>query len=172
MNNYVGELKSGDVLAFPVGVGSHMLFFKSKSKLNFGKSSDASFEVIVNTVDDVVEIESKYDINGNFVIEYADNAPHIPTYTNSFNMEFCEKIKKTISKPTNRLHCPKCGSYNLTPISETVTHGKDFNTTDACCGYFLCGPLGLLFGLSGNGKQIVTNTYWMCSNCGNKFKAL
>lgn len=171
MNNYVGELKSGDILEIPVDVGSHTLFFKSKLKLNFGKSPDTSFEAVVNTTDEVVEIKSKFDMNGNFVVSYADNAPHIPTYASSINIESDKQFETSISNPANRLRCPKCGGYNLTPISETVTHGKDFNSSDACCGYLLCGPLGLLFGLSGKGKQVITNTYWICSDCGNKFKA-
>lgn len=170
MNNYIGELKSGDTLEIPVDVGSHMLFFKSKFK--FGTSPDTSFEAVVNETDEVVEIKSGFHAgNGNFIVEYADNAPHIPTYGGSINVETDKPFETSISNITSRLRCPKCGGYNLTPISETVTHGKDFNSSDACCGYLLCGPLGLLFGLSGKGKQVITNTYWICSDCGNKFKA-
>lgn len=173
MNDYIGELKNGGVLEFPVGIGSHMLFFKSKCKLNFGKSFDTSFEAVVNTKDEVVELKAKFGMNDSFIVTYADNAPHVPTYVGSDNTRRDEGFGLAVSDTANikRLRCPRCGGYNLIPISETVTHGKDFNTGDACCGYLLCGPIGLLCGLTGKGKQFATNTYWLCSGCGNKFKA-
>lgn len=167
MNDYVGELKNGGYLEVSVGVGSHTLFFRQKRKLNIGKSMDTSFEAVVNTADEVVELKAKFGMNDSFIIKYADNAPHIPTYVCTDNTE----SEVVVSTPTSRLRCPRCGGYNLTPISETVTHGKDFNPGDACCGYLLCGPIGLLCGLTGKGKQVATNTYWLCSDCGNKFKA-
>lgn len=121
-------------------------------------------------------------MSGEYEVEYADNRPHIPVGVNGVaksivteplqnevttdnNMENSSVVKKT----TN-LHCPRCGSYDITPVSEVSTKGKDFNAGDACCGYMLCGPLGLLCGATGKGKQITTTTYWVCKCCGNKFK--
>ena len=70
----------------------------------------------------------------------------------------------------NQLHCPKCGGTNVTPIVETKTTGKDFSAGKGCCGFVLLGPIGILCGACGGGKQTQSNTYWMCSNCGNKFQ--
>lgn len=66
--------------------------------------------------------------------------------------------------------CPKCGGTNCTPIVETSTSGTNFSMGQGCCGYVLLGPIGILCGRCGKGKQIKSTTYWMCSNCGNKFR--
>ena len=55
--------------------------------------------------------------------------------------------------------CPKCGSNNLQAISDVK--GKGVKGWKIC----LCG----LFGLCGAGKT-KTEHYWVCGNCGNKFK--
>lgn len=68
------------------------------------------------------------------------------------------------------LKCPKCGNTDLTTLSEIKTTGKDFNASDACCGYLLCGPLGLLMGVDKKGKQQHTESFWVCKKCGHKFK--
>lgn len=57
------------------------------------------------------------------------------------------------------IHCPKCGSTNLQAISDT--HGKGASFWKLC----FCG----LLGLCGAGKT-QTDHYWVCQNCGNKFK--
>jgi len=69
-----------------------------------------------------------------------------------------------------RLCCPICGSTNCTPIVETSSSGSDFSASKGCCGYIMLGPIGLLCGACGGGKQTRSTTYWMCSNCGNKFQ--
>ena len=69
-----------------------------------------------------------------------------------------------------QLKCPKCGAANCTPITETTTSGKDFSAGKGCCGFALLGPLGILCGACGQGKQTSSVTYWMCNNCGNKFQ--
>ena len=170
MNTYIGELKNGSTLETQVDIGSHMLYFKDK--LNF--KPDVSFEAVVNVETEIVELKAKLDLNGNLIIEYADNAPHVPMYYDaaeqSKNSDLASASSTSIVKKS-RLRCPRCGGYNLTPISETSSQGKDFNSGNACCGYALCGPLGLLFGFSGEGKQVSTVTYWLCSDCGNKFRA-
>lgn len=66
--------------------------------------------------------------------------------------------------------CPNCGASNCTPIVENSTSGKDFSASKGCCGLLLFGPIGLLCGACGKGKQVTSTTYWVCSNCGNKFK--
>lgn len=55
--------------------------------------------------------------------------------------------------------CPKCGSNNLQTVSDVK--GKGVKLWKLC----LCG----IFGLCGAGKT-TTQHYWVCHNCGNKFK--
>lgn len=66
------------------------------------------------------------------------------------------------------LRCPKCGSEDVQFATSTSTTG--ISASDACCGYMLLGPLGLLCGLCGAGES-TTKEFWVCHNCGAKFKA-
>lgn len=66
--------------------------------------------------------------------------------------------------------CPKCGSTNLQIISDTQTDGKDFSAEKGCCGWVLFGPIGLLCGACGEEKTTETTHYWVCKNCGHKWK--
>ena len=67
--------------------------------------------------------------------------------------------------------CPKCGSEDVTVLTETNTQGKDFSAGKGICGALLAGPIGILCGFCGKGKQTTTETFWICKNCGNKWKA-
>ncbi len=67
------------------------------------------------------------------------------------------------------MKCPKCNS-ECQIITETKTTGKDFSITKAFCGFILFNWLGLLCGACGKGKQIKTVNYWICNQCGNRFK--
>lgn len=69
------------------------------------------------------------------------------------------------------MKCPKCGSENCQIVSDISTSGKDYNAGNGCCGAILFGPLGLLCGAAGKGKQTKTEHFWICNNCGNKWKA-
>lgn len=74
--------------------------------------------------------------------------------------QFCGKCgtKVTFSQPQSGiggLHCPQCKSSNLTPITESTvnssmssSHGNMSSTT----------------------YSSIHRNYWMCSNCGNKFR--
>lgn len=66
--------------------------------------------------------------------------------------------------------CPNCGSENCQIINEVSTTGKDFSASQGCCGAVLFGPIGLLCGLCGQGKQTKNNQFWVCNGCGNKWK--
>ena len=70
-----------------------------------------------------------------------------------------------------KMRCPKCGNKDLQIISEIKTKGKDFYLSRGICGRILFGPTGILCGTCGKGKRISSQAYWVCSNCGNKFKA-
>ena len=166
LNTFVGELKNGGTLETPANVGRNILTFKSKQK-RWGKN--ATFTAIVNEDDNVIELKTKYNTNGEYIVEYADNKPHIPTFSNlddATKMSSASNTQKQLG-----FTCPCCGSNDILPVSEVSTKGKDFNASDACCGFLLCGPIGLLFGATGKGKQTTTTTYWLCKGCGNKFKA-
>lgn len=174
LNTFVGELKNGGELEIPVEVGTHMLSFNSTMK-KFGKN--ATFKVVVNEPDEVVQLKTKFGMSGEYEVEYADNKPHIPVGVNAINNQVQntdssenKSENQSIATQPSGLHCPRCGSHDIMPVSEVSTKGKDFKAGDACCGYMLCGPLGLLCGATGKGKQIITNTYWMCKGCGNKFQ--
>ncbi len=69
------------------------------------------------------------------------------------------------------MDCPKCKCNVCQLITETKTTGKDFSAGDGCCGYMIFGPIGILCGLCGADKKTVTKNYWVCTNCGHKFKA-
>ena len=58
----------------------------------------------------------------------------------------------------NAVHCPKCGGTQI------AANKKGMDAGNACCGALLLGPLGLLCGLSGSNKVIVT-----CLNCGHQW---
>lgn len=185
-NTYVGVLRNGGMLEIPANVGDNLISFKSKlTKLGI----DATFNAVVNEEDEVVELKTRFaatmNSKGEYRVEYADNKPHIPMYASSESIQDTPnsnaitsiepstttapiKTKSVTTPPT--LRCSRCGSTDLVPITETSTHGKNFKAGDACCGYLLCGPLGLLCGATGKGKQSTSTTYWLCKNCGNKFK--
>lgn len=175
LNTFVGELKNGGVLEVPVEVGTHILSFNSTMK-KLGKN--ATFNVVVNEPNEIIELKTYFDMNGNYAVKYADNKPHIPVGINATNnptqnvVTLNEHAENTnISTQSSGFHYPRCGSHDILPVSEVSTTGKDFKAGDACCGFLMCGPLGLLCGATGKGKQTTTNTYWMCKGCGNKFQA-
>lgn len=68
------------------------------------------------------------------------------------------------------MKCPKCGGENCQVVTETTTSGKDFSVGKGLCGGILLGPLGILCGACGKGKQTTSQHFWICQDCGNKFK--
>lgn len=70
--------------------------------------------------------------------------------------------------------CPRCGQteFELTVETDSKTTGKNFSLGQGCLGYLLFGPLGILCGLCGQGQQtqITNKTYYVCKNCGEKFR--
>lgn len=55
--------------------------------------------------------------------------------------------------------CPKCGSTQI------VANKKGFGLGKAAAGGLLLGPVGLLGGVIGSGKIVIT-----CLKCGNRWK--
>ncbi len=64
----------------------------------------------------------------------------------------------TATPAMDSITCPKCGSTQVT------VQKKGFGGGCACCGALLVGPLGLLCGLHGANKVIIT-----CLKCGNQW---
>lgn len=69
-----------------------------------------------------------------------------------------------VQNPDNVLKCPNCGSTNIHFI--TSQGGQEFKKSDACCGYLLCGPLGMLCGVK---DKEPTKTVRKCMNCNHEF---
>ena len=63
------------------------------------------------------------------------------------------------------MKCPFCGSEHVQYVSHTTR--TNFGGLQACCGFLLMGPLGLLCGLCGQSES--TSEYWVCHDCGNTF---
>ena len=68
------------------------------------------------------------------------------------------------------MNCPKCNSKKCKIINEVSTEGKDFSAGKGCLGALLLGPLGILCGACGKGRQTTNTNYWVCEDCGNKWK--
>jgi len=60
---------------------------------------------------------------------------------------------------SNEIHCPKCGSTQIS------ANKKGFGLGKAAAGALIAGPIGLAGGLFGSNKVIIT-----CLNCGNQWK--
>lgn len=62
------------------------------------------------------------------------------------------------------IRCPKCGSTNIHFV--TTQASQNFDKGDACCGYLLCGPLGLLCGMK---DKTESKTVRKCMSCTHEF---
>jgi RNA polymerase subunit RPABC4/transcription elongation factor Spt4 len=64
----------------------------------------------------------------------------------------------------NKITCPMCGSSDIHFV--TIQSSQNFDRGDACCGYLLCGPLGLLFGVKDENES---RTVRKCMFCNHEF---
>ena len=62
------------------------------------------------------------------------------------------------------IRCPQCGSKDIGFV--TYQASSNFDAGDACCGYLLCGPIGLLFGAK---EKTEAKTVRKCKKCGYEF---
>lgn len=70
------------------------------------------------------------------------------------------------------MRCPKCGGEHCQLITESTSNFKGFGVGKGCLGYLCLGPIGILCGMCGMGKgKTYTAHFWVCSDCGNKFRA-
>lgn len=172
----IGQVKSGAEFAFELNEGVHRFRFIDSfdrvlrtGTLTVNGEQDILINIQYNISTGKLDVfsgavvcdtETKANLSG--ALNAMSNQPQAVATTND------EVVSTT---QATGIHCPRCGSHDMVPVSEVSTQGKDFNAGDACCGWMLCGPIGLLCGARGKGKQTITTTYWMCKGCGNKFKA-
>lgn len=70
------------------------------------------------------------------------------------------------------MKCPKCGNMGCQVVTETSGSTKGYGIGKGCLGTICLGPIGLVCGMCGMGKgKTESTTYWICSDCGHKFKA-
>lgn len=89
--------------------------------------------------------QTEYETNGSPEVEVLDREPE----SNHHHQ--------------NTIKCPRCGS---TKIFLVTRESGGFDGSNACCGYILFGPLGLLCGLTADRES---ETARKCQNCGYKF---
>ena len=76
------------------------------------------------------------------------------------------------------IKCPQCGGRHLAASTEaatTVTSGGGYNGAAGCLGMLMFGPCGLLCGNCGSSAstaQTKNKTFWICRDCGYKFRNL
>lgn len=86
MNQYLGILKAGTTLTINVDVvGTLLITCKPRrdgfmSSIATASMSDSCFSVVVNEPGEIIKLKSSFNFSGEFVIQYADNLPHVPTY--------------------------------------------------------------------------------------------
>ena len=78
----------------------------------------------------------------------------------------CGTRLKSVEQDDNddTVRCPNCGSANVQFV--TYQASSNFDKGDACCGYLLCGPIGLLFGAK---DKTEAKTVRKCKKCEHEF---
>ena len=171
----IGQVKNGEEFEFELNEGVHRFRFVDSFDrlLRTGTLTvDGEKNILINIQYNIST--GKLDIFSGAVVCDAETKPNLLGALNTVSNQpqAVAPTKDDLDDTqTTGLRCPRCGSHDMIPVSEMSTQGKDFNAGDACCGWLLCGPIGLLCGARGKGKQTITTTYWMCKGCGNKFKA-
>ena len=82
----------------------------------------------------------------------------------SANQEGSDSSQEQKPNDDEPIKCPNCGSTQV----EFVTYqaSSNFDAGDACCGWMLCGPIGLLFGQK---EKTPAKTVRKCKKCGHEF---
>ena len=84
--------------------------------------------------------------------------------------KFCSNCGSPLTPEAAQIHvekkvtCPQCGSDDIHFV--TIQSSQNFDKGDACCGYLLCGPLGLLCGVK---DETETKTVRKCMSCNHEF---
>lgn len=107
---------------------------------------------------------------------YCGSALNVPS-AESPSVE-AQNLNREENMKIGKLKCPRCGSRKLQAVTETdtnvTTSGGGYSAGKGCLGWLVFGPLGLLCGACGS-KQKTTvqqsnKSYWVCPDCGNKFR--
>ncbi|MFW5889133.1 MAG: hypothetical protein ACOCUD_02005 [Bacillota bacterium] len=77
--------------------------------------------------------------------------------------EIIDKPITNNKKDNHGVRCPNCNSKKIAYLTKS---SDGFSGSNACCGYIIFGPLGLLCGLSGKRESL---TVRKCMNCGYEF---
>lgn len=117
MNQYVGELKNGGTLQFDANVGTYLLEFKAKIRMN--KMSDTSFSVVVNDPNEIVMLKAEIKMSGKLGIEYADGQQHIPTYTMTFSGQGASATQASQGAPSTPVTPATSSSSGTSSVSST-----------------------------------------------------
>lgn len=126
MNQYVGELKNGGTLQFDANVGTYLLEFKTKMRMN--KMSDTSFSVVVNDPNEVVTLNAGFKMSGKFAVEYADGQQHIPTYTMSFSGQGASVTQASQVSPSTAATPTTTATPNAPNTSSAASTSPTFTT--------------------------------------------
>ncbi len=84
--------------------------------------------------------------------------------TNDKYCKNCGASLKNYENEEDEVRCPNCGSKNIDFV--TYQASSNFDKGDACCGYLLCGPIGLLCGAK---DKTEARTVRKCKKCGKEF---
>ena len=89
-----------------------------------------------------------------------DNAKFCAHCGSSQNAE--SSAPQTFAPSGKQFHCPKCRGFQLSPVVETDVQG----------GYAVNRSMGRKWGASAVNLKSTHRDYWMCGQCGHKFRNL
>lgn len=96
---------------------------------------------------------------GHQVSDKASSCPSCGVTLNGVTAVSSAPTPQTTTANPNSVKCPRCGGTNLQAVANVTGKGASF--WKLC----FCG----LLGLCGTGKT-KTEHFWVCQNCGNKFR--
>lgn len=119
----------------------------NKGKNNYSITQPIKCEKCGNESSEIIEVKEKRE-------------SFWKSMRKSFNEGMKKRDERIRQKASEPIHCPKCGSTQITAGKKGFSVGK------AIVGDLVAGPEGLLAGNIGSNKVIVT-----CLKCGHTWKA-
>lgn len=94
------------------------------------------------------------------------------------NQSTAKNTNIILNDNTKKIRCPNCRGNNLHALAENndnvTTTGGGYSASKGCLGYLIFGPFGLLCGNCGQSQKTTvtksTKIYWICQDCGHKFR--
>ena len=127
---------------------------------------ESDYPVVVNQVESNTanEIANKFILEGveARVLDADNNLPIIEPKMQQRST--LSNMNNSPTKERNKITCPQCGSDDIHFV--TTQASQNFDKKDACCGYLLCGPLGLLCGVK---DKTESKTVRKCMKCNREF---